>query len=184
MLQVLAGWDIFALSMLCMSWMIFYSCESTHIRKEVKEQDSSRLVSFLIVLVAALFSLLAVIFLLTNKEKIKTNEDFYIQISIVGMALSWFLVHTIFAFRYAHLYYGDDKDEPDAHAAGLQFPEEPAPDYLDFAYFSFVIGMTFQVSDVEISDRNIRRLVLLHGIISFLFNTVVLALSISVIAGL
>ena len=105
------------------------------------------------------------------------------MICIAGMALSWFLVHTVFAFRYGHLYYGDDEDEPANHAAGLEFPKEPAPDYLDFAYFAFVIGMTFQVSDVEISSRRLRRLVLFHGIISFLFNTVILALSISVIGG-
>jgi uncharacterized membrane protein len=70
------------------------------------------------------------------------------------------------------------------HRGGLDFLNEKRPDYLDFAYFSFVIGMTFQVSDVTVSSSRIRRLVLLHGLISFLFNTIIVALSINIIAGM
>ena len=90
----------------------------------------------------------------------------------------------MFAYRYALLYYGDHPLDPDLHTVGLQIPNELWPDYLDFAYFSFVIGMTFQVSDIEISSRQIRRVALVHGMISFLFNTVIVALSINVVAEL
>ena len=107
---------------------------------------------------------------------------------LVGLtvASSWCLTHTIFTIRYAHLYYAqDDPDAPDdAPGEGLDFPDEKNPDFLDFAYFSFVIGMTFQVSDVQITARPIRRIALLHGLVSFLFNTVVLALSINLASSL
>ena len=90
-------------------------------------------------------------------------------------------MHTVFALRYAHIYYGDS-DDPNEHAGGLEFPRDDAPDYLDFAYFAFVIGMTCQVSDVGISSKPLRRLALLQGVLSFGFNTVILALAINTIA--
>jgi len=80
--------------------------------------------------------------------------------------------------------YGDHPLDPDTHTVGLQIPNELWPDYLDFAYFAFVIGMTFQVSDIEISSRTIRRVALVHGLLSFLFNTVIVALTINVVVDL
>ena len=85
--------------------------------------------------------------------------------------------------RYAHIYYGDDDENPETHAEGLKFPEDDKPDYLDFAYFSFVLGMTFQVSDVEVTSKSLRRLATWHGLLSFGFNTIMIALTINVIAG-
>jgi uncharacterized membrane protein len=82
------------------------------------------------------------------------------------------------------MYYDDAPDDQSKSAEGLEFPEEDCPDYLDFAYFSFVIGMTFQVSDVQITSRIIRKQVLLHGLLSFALNTFVVALTINLIAGL
>jgi len=108
----------------------------------------------------------------------------YVSLAVLGILLSWSMVHTTFTFHYAHLYYDDDEDEnSDADAGGLDFPKDKEPDYLDFAYFSFVIGMTFQVSDVQITRRNLRRHVLIHGLISFALNTFVVALTINLIAG-
>src|SRR5690606_27864512 len=99
---------------------------------------------------------------------------------------AWLLVHTLFTFRYAHLFYSrlGEEQERSGFIGGLDFPKETKPDYLDFTYFSFVIGMTFQVSDVEISSRRIRRLALMHAVVSFIFNTVILALSINIILGI
>ena len=95
------------------------------------------------------------------------------------------VVHTLFALRYAHLFYGlsksADRDEP---ASGLRFPGTLKPDYLDFAYFSFVIGMTSQVSDVQILSRRLRRLAMVHGTLSFFFNVVILGMTISIMSGL
>ena len=101
------------------------------------------------------------------------------------MVSSWFLIHTVFAMHYAHGYYRDEDEGPDfASAGGLEFPNEKEPDFLDFAYFSFVIGMTCQVSDVQVSSQGMRRLALVHGLLSFVFNTVILALSINLASGL
>ena len=94
------------------------------------------------------------------------------------------MVHTTFTFQYAHLFYSDHKDDPNKHAEGLDFPSDKHPNYVDFAYFSFVLGMTFQVSDVQISAKGIRRIALVHGLLSFGLNTFVVALTINVIAGL
>jgi uncharacterized membrane protein len=90
---------------------------------------------------------------------------------------SWSLIHTIFALHYAHLYYG-------MAAGGLIFPGGGDPNYWDFLYYSFVVGMTCQVSDVQVASPRLRRLTLLHGVLSFFFNTVILALAVSIGAGL
>ena len=95
---------------------------------------------------------------------------------------SWVMLHTIFTLHYAHLYYSKIKDNPTV--SGLDFPEEKKPDYIDFAYFSFIIGMTFQVSDVQINSRIIRRTALAHSLLAFALNTFVVALTINLIAGL
>jgi uncharacterized membrane protein len=98
---------------------------------------------------------------------------------------SWILIHTAFTLHYAHAYYRlQDDDVTSLEGSGVEFPSEKEPDFLDFAYFSFVIGMTCQVSDVQISGRNIRRMALVHGLLSFLFNTVILALTINLASGL
>ncbi len=93
-------------------------------------------------------------------------------------------MHTIFTFHYAHLYYDDINKDNKKVAEGLNFPETKEPDYIDFAYFSFVIGCTFQVSDVVITSPKMRRIVLLHGLLAFGLNTFVVALTINLVAGL
>lgn len=102
-------------------------------------------------------------------------------LTIVG---SWLLVHTIFASHYARLYYQEGKTLAECKDDGLDFPGDTEPDYWDFLYFSFVIGMTSQVSDVAVRSRTLRRLSLLHGILSFFFNTSLLAMTINLVAGL
>ena len=100
------------------------------------------------------------------------------------MISSWALVHTVYGLRYAHAFYGDS-DEPGVHqhAGGLIFPGDRPPDYFDFAYFSFVVGMTCQVSDVQITSRRMRRITLIHSVLSFGFNTLILALLINIRVG-
>jgi uncharacterized membrane protein len=93
-------------------------------------------------------------------------------------------MNTIFALHYAHFFYGDSDDPTGAEARGLAFPGHAEPDYWDFLYFAFVIGMTFQVSDVQIEDHRLRRIALAHGVLAFFFNVVVLALTINIIASL
>lgn len=179
--HIMFGWDIFCLVLISLHWYMFFhtSVVETHIK--AKKQDETRSEIFAVVVVSTFAGLLAVVLLLINKD----IEPLDLIIAISGMFLSWFLVHTTFGVRYAHLYYGDsDKNSNDKHGSGLDFPGNHEPDFIDFAYFSFVLGMTFQVSDVEISSRRIRRLALLHSLIAFIFNTVIVALTINALAGL
>jgi uncharacterized membrane protein len=183
MTRIMIGWDCFSICMLSISAVIFSSMRPRQIRLLAKQEDAGRIVVFFITLIATMGSLFGVMLLLGNKNWLlgKGVETF---IYIAGVICSWFLLHTMFAYRYALLYYGDHPLDPDQHTVGLQIPNELWPDYLDFAYFAFVIGMTFQVSDIEISSRTIRRLALVHGILSFLFNTVIVALTINVVVDL
>jgi uncharacterized membrane protein len=117
----------------------------------------------------------------------QAGYPFHVGFAILSVALSWIMIHTIFAIRYTHLYYNlmyEERMSQKEHKGGLIFPSDEPPDYFDFAYFSFVIGMTWQVSDVQITSKRIRRIVLLHALLSFLYNTVILALSINIISNL
>lgn len=184
MTRVMIGWDCFSLCMIIISVVIFSSMRPRQIRVLAKTEDAGRIVVFFIVLIATLGSLLGVMLLLGNKERWLLPKGVETFVYISGVICSWVLLHTMFAYRYALLYYGDHPLDPDVHTVGLQIPNELWPDYLDFCYFSFVIGMTFQVSDIEISSRHIRRVALVHGMLSFLFNTVIVALTINVIVDL
>jgi uncharacterized membrane protein len=187
-IQFILVWCSFSFSSLLLFWITILKAEVHEVKYIAKRQDSSRTIVFIFVLVAAIISLFAVIFLLKILPDTKAAGYWYhIGFSIISVVLSWALIHTIFTFRYAHLYYScrrEEKGMEKEDEGGLQFPNEDSPDYLDFAYFSFVIGMTFQVSDVAITSRQIRHLALFHGLISFIYNTVILALSVSIIAGL
>lgn len=175
--HIMLGWDFFCIVLISLHWYMFFNTSASETHLKARMQDESREEIFAIVLVSTFAGLLAVVLLLINKD----IEALDLITAIAGMFLSWFLVHTTFSMRYAHLYYGDsDADK----GKGLDFPGEDEPDFIDFAYFSFVLGMTFQVSDVEISSRQLRRLSLLHSLIAFVFNTVIVALTINALAGL
>ncbi|WP_413666518.1 DUF1345 domain-containing protein [Mucilaginibacter sp. Mucisp86] len=171
-----------------MDWIIILTANPAEIRRIASIEDSSRTLIFLFVIVSSLMSLLAIVFLLlSTKNQSDAVVTARVLLAMASVIVSWWLVHTIFTLRYAHMYYttAPDDDKKLKHLGGLEFPgEEKEPDYLDFVYFSFVVGMTFQVSDVEISARSIRRLAWLHGLISFAFNTAIVALSINVISGM
>jgi uncharacterized membrane protein len=111
------------------------------------------------------------------------QKNLHIALVAITLLASWLMVHTTFAFRYAHEYYSRDAGGADFDR-GLEFPGEKKPDYLDFVYFALVLGMTFQVSDVQITARKMRRLAAVHGLLSFLFNTIILALTVNIAAGL
>lgn len=180
-------WISFATASLIFSWITILSIHPKDIRVVASAQDSSRLVIFLLVVGAAFISLFAIIILLQNVPAgSKHGLSYHIVLSASSVASSWVLIHTLFTLRYAHLYYRyqTTDDGKDIYEGGLLFPDEDQPDFLDFAYFSFVIGMTFQVSDVQITARKIRRMVLLHGGLSFIYNTVIVALSINIISGI
>jgi uncharacterized membrane protein len=180
-------WDTFALTVLVLAWLTIITTPADKLGARARKQDLSHILIFVFVLVAACAGLFAVGFLFFSKQAFPDRAHFLIHLfgSILAVICSWMLVHTVFGLRYAHTYYGDPDGPtgPLSHAGGLQFPGDRAPDYMDFAYFSFTIGMTFQVSDVVITSRDFRKLVLVHGMLSFGFNTVILALALSTVSN-
>ena len=182
--RLVIGWDAFAVTALGLIWVAIYTADTDRIRAVASSEDLSRLLSFVFVLVAAGASLLAVVLLLGISHSLgPATLARHIALSGVAVATSWLLVHTVFTLRYAHMYYDANPDGSDV--GGLDFPGgEKEPDYLDIAYFAFVVGMTAQTADVGISGRSQRRLTLLHGLISFVFNTALVALVINGVAGI
>jgi len=182
--RTMIGWDIFSLCEIVVSLAIFSAVCPKQLRVLASREDASRPVVFTIVIGAILGSLGGVLLLLKNQTAWLLSEGLETAIYIAGVTFSWILLHILFTSRYAHLYYGDHATKKGEMAKGLDIPGNEAPDYMDFAYFAFVIGMTFQVSDITISSRQIRRVVLMHGLLSFLFNTVIVALTINVVVNL
>ena len=180
--HVMLGWNTFSLSMIIMSWVSFFITDSKQIREQAKVQDPSRTIIFIIIIISTLASFFAVLLLILSKGENDNTSSLRIAVAVAGMFLSWFLIHTIFTLRYAHIFYGDHETRPNTHAGGLEFPGDSKPEYLDFAYYSLVLGMTFQVSDVQITSKRLRRLAMLHGLLSFVFNTIMIALTINLIA--
>ncbi|TGE09781.1 DUF1345 domain-containing protein [Hymenobacter fodinae] len=184
MLRLLAAWATFAVSTLLLTWAIIFIADVGHIRQLATREDPGRVLSFGFVLTAATASLIAVVLLLSSmRQGADPLMVAHVVVSSVSVLTAWLLVHTLFTLRYAHLFYA--ANDAGKQVGGLLFPgDNPEPDYLDFAYFSFVIGMTAQTADVSIADGGIRRLALLHGLLSFGFNTAVVALTINGLAGL
>ncbi|RYU80239.1 DUF1345 domain-containing protein [Hymenobacter persicinus] len=182
--RLVAGWDAFAAASLLLLWAAILTAAPDHIRSVATSEDPGRVASFVFIVCGACASFLGVVLLLRTIHALPPAELLtHAGIAVAAVALAWLLLHSVFTLRYAHIFYN-----PGGHAngqeGGLEFPGgEQDPDYLDFAYFSFVVGMTAQTADVGISSRHLRRMALLHGILSFGFNTAVVALSISGVAG-
>jgi len=184
--HLIITWNAFALATIALAWIVICTKDPYEARRNARLQDSSATFLFVLVISAATASLLAVALLLASAKKgAASGLAGPITLAVTAVVFSWILVHTLFALRYAHIYFQDaHKVERASISGGLIFPGKTEPDYLDFAYFSFVIGMTCQVSDVQIGSPKIRRLALVHGLISFAFNTSILALFVNIIAGL
>ncbi len=182
----IAGWNAVAVIIVALDWVTILTTPQRKIRQLAQQQDLSRFLVFLFVVVTASAALFAVGFLVNVKRSL-TDGHFIVHLllTLITVVFSWTLVHTVYGLRYAHAFYGDS-DEPGAHqhAGGLLFPGDRPPNYFDFAYFSFVIGMTCQVSDVQIISRRMRRIALVHSILSFGFNTMILALLINTVSSL
>jgi uncharacterized membrane protein len=184
-LQIIFSWDGYALCFLFLAWIRMLSSRP-HVSARIAQlEHTSRTIVFSFVLVSALASLGAVIFLLGSAHDLHgSDRSLHVLMAVVTVVISWLLVHTLFSLYYANLYYREPCRGSRERARGLDFPGTKQPDYLDFAYFSFVIGMTSQVSDVQISARKIRRWALVHGLISFIFNAAILGLSINTLSSL
>jgi uncharacterized membrane protein len=175
--RLLTGWDAGVALYLVLVYTLFARSESGHIRRNALRQDEGRIAMLVLTVFAAMASLGAILGELgTSAGAGRTPTQ--LALAAGTIVLSWIFIHTIFALHYAHDFYGtrDDKQR------GLNFPSEEAPDYWDFVYFSFVIGVTSQVSDVAVASRAIRHTVNAHGIVSFFFNAALLALTVNIAA--
>lgn len=173
-------WVVYAQTVLMLTWITIIKTHPRDLPRFSQLQDSSRTLILVFVVAAAVVSLFAVVAVLDSMSK--DNKTAHIALAILAVSSAWALVHTVFTLRYAHLYYGDDPNQA-KRPGGLDFPQDPEPDYLDFAYFSFIIGMTGQTADVNISSKAMRRTALIHGVLSFGFNTIIIALTISGLSG-
>jgi uncharacterized membrane protein len=174
--RMLVGWDIFIALYLLLVLIMMARCGLAHIKRNAILQDDGRFLILLVVAFGAFASIAAIVFELGASHHSVPE----LTLATVTIALSWAAVHTVFALHYAHEFYRGAKP------GGLQFPSGDThenADYWDFVYFSFVIGMTAQVSDVGITDKIIRRTATAHGIVSFVYNTALVALMVNIAAS-
>ncbi len=176
--KLLAGWDVFALLYLGLIHQIMAQCGVDQIRERAAEEDEGAVALLIFTCIAAMAALVALVAELGDES---AQGGWHIALAIATIILSWCFVHTIFALHYAHEFYGEGRDRK---TGGLDFPGEREPDYSDFLYFSLVIAMTSQVSDVQITSRAIRRIATMHGVLSFFFNLGILALTINMVSNL
>jgi uncharacterized membrane protein len=174
--RLLISWDIFVALYLLLVYAMMYRSGLRGIRRNAVLQDDGRILIPVMTVAGAFASIAAIVFELAGTHRSASG----LTLATGTIALSWAAVHTAFALHYAHEYYRGAKP------GGLQFPSgdtQDHADYWDFVYFSFVIGMTAQVSDVGITDKTIRRTATVHGIISFVFNTALVALMVNIAAS-
>jgi uncharacterized membrane protein len=173
----MVGWDVTAASLLIQSWAILARSNATTTEQRASDEDPGGAAVFVIALLSSLFSLFAATLVL-REARGHAGGNPWLALALLSVVLSWLVTHTEYVFRYAHLYYRGVKN------GGLAFPGTERPDDLDFAYYAFTLGMCFQVSDVQITAGNIRRATLIHALISFVFNTMILALALNVVSQL
>jgi uncharacterized membrane protein len=177
--RLLVGWDVGLALYLGLMLRMMSVAEVRHIRMRAKLQDEGQITVLTLTAIAALASLGAIVALLGMSEA-GNREPAHLILAVATIFLSWTFTHSMFALHYAHEFY----DENGGRGGGLIFPGDlKEPDYWDFVYFSFVIGMTSQVSDIAITCRPIRHTVSAHGIISFFFNVTLLALTVNIAAS-
>ena len=181
-LHALAGWCSASLIFLLLSAWVFFTTDEDNTRRLATREDDSRAASSLIVLVGSLGSLAGVIYSLTQVRGLQqagqnTEATLLTILGLTSVALSWLTIQAVYTFRYARLYF----EEPEG---GIEFQDAGSPDYLDFLYLALTIGMTFQVSDTGIAERKIRRTVIRHALLSYLFGTVIVGVAINVVGNL
>jgi uncharacterized membrane protein len=176
--SILAGWDVAVVIYLLWVWIAVRRLDPGTTARLAKREDPSSAVAELVVIGAGIAVLAAVGFALVKAGQAAGGmKAFLVTLGLLSVVLSWTVVHTVFALRYARAYYS----EP---VGGIEFNEEEPPTYTDFAYYAFTVGMTFQVADTNITSKAVRRITLHHALLSYLFGAVLLGLVINVVATL
>ncbi|HEY8317529.1 MAG TPA: DUF1345 domain-containing protein [Amnibacterium sp.] len=172
------GWVVLCAVYLLWVWLKVGRMDADATSRHATRETPNRSMSDVLLVIAAVASLVAVIVVLSEAKNAQgAGKELLSLLGVLSVAMSWFLVHTLFTLRYAVLYYtGEDR--------GISFNQEQPPRYVDFAYFAFTIGMTFQVSDTDISDSVIRATALRHALVAYLFGAVVIASAVNLIANI
>ena len=182
--RAVASYDAAAFVLLVWDWTIGLRNNAAHTIRRAAQADPGRNFLAGIVIISALAGLASATVILGKGPNVPAvDRELALAAGIAAVILGWVLIHTMFIFRYAHLYYYDS-DQDGTAQRGLTFPGTTEPDDYDFAYFSFVIGMTFQVSDVQITDPGVRSIVLVHALMAFAYNTAILALVVNLASNL
>jgi uncharacterized membrane protein len=177
----LIGWDMAGLVLLALAWSTIATADASATRDRAAGEDPGRTLVYAIVVITSSASLLAATILVRSAHALPGGLAHAVAaLCLTAVALAWALTHTAFVYRYAHLYYREDVEG----VGGVTLPGDQPPSYLDFAYFAFTIGMCFQVSDVCVTSPQIRRAVLLHAVISFAYNSVILAFVLNLVFGM
>lgn len=174
----IVGWAVAALVYTSWVWLLIGRMGAAETASHAVREDPSRGLSDLLVLAASLASLGAVaLVLIEARHSSGARQGLLASLAVAGVVLSWLLVHTLFTLRYASLYYRDGE-------GGIDFNQEASPQYSDFAYLAFSVGMTFQVSDTDVQTHGIRSAILRHSLLSYVFGSVILATTINLVVGL
>ena len=184
---ILIGWDAGLVVYLVWTYAMMWRAQVERIRKRAAEEDEGASFILMLSIAATAASFVAIAFALGGLKSggehavMPGGAAAHVLLAINTILLSWAFVHTIFTLHYAHEYYGE---RGDGKLGGLEFPHDSRPDYRDFLYFSLVIGMTSQTSDVNICSKVIRRMAAIHGVLSFFFHVTVLALTVNLVSNL
>jgi uncharacterized membrane protein len=174
----LIGWDVYSLFLITWIWWVVHDLNAEECKSHASREDPSLRLTELIVLSAGVAVLVAVgQALIRAGHTSGSTKAYLITLGLLSVALSWGLVQTVFTLRYARSYYSQPE-------GGIDFNEGDPPTYPDFAYLALTIGMTFQVSDTNLTTKRIRRIALSQALLSFVFSAVILALVINVVASL
>ena len=180
----LLGWCVGIVVYLLLAWWLCVDFDAKRTRVRAQAQDERGAVLLFVLLLATGACVAAIAVLMQQSRDLSgIARALHVGLAVFALAVSWLFIQTIFTFHYANLYYHEEKlGEPDG--PGLQFPGGQDPDYFDFLYYAFVVGMTSQVSDVQVTSREMRRLTMVHGVLAFGFNMLIVAMSINIVAGI
>jgi len=176
--RALLAWDVAGLVLVGVAGLIITRSDARETRRRAAAYDPGRRVVWILVLIASTVSLLAATIVVRQGRE--GMRALHVALCVATVAISWLVTHSAFTLRYAHLYYRED----DEGIGGAEFPGGAPPSYLDFAYLAFTIGMTFQVSDTQVSSRQIRQTVLVHAMLSFVYSTAILAFILNLVASM
>jgi uncharacterized membrane protein len=175
--RAMVGWDAGALTFIVLAWMLIARASPEETRRRAAFEDPGRRIVFLIAITSSVFSLAAAVNVMRAIGTLPPAQaSVWSALGVAAVVLSWFVTHTAFTLRYAHLFY-----RRHGVTLCLRFEGTDQPCDMDFAYFAFTIGMCFQVSDVVIMSSRVRRAVLIHALLSFGYNTTILALALNLV---